>query len=89
MGKFYPNTIYTVLRMNGKFGHYYTIAFIEHVIAVFHRQTSQTYGVVPNFKVGIPGVVAFIQISQRIAGLGTQSFILKIRARIMAGRKHK
>ena len=87
MSKFYPNTVHTISRMNGKFGHYYTVSSIQSIVAILHRQTGKHHGILHYFQICIQRIMPVVKVSQRVAGFITDTFIIQIGTGVTAGNQ--
>ena len=78
MGYFYPNTVYTVLRMDRKLCHNHTVTFIQIDIGILQRKIFQTNRIVQHLQVRIPRIMILGKVSQRVFGLPAHSLRRKI-----------
>ena len=75
--------------MNGKLGHYHTVALVERLVAVLHRQAGQLHRISPKLQIGVPRIIVLVQACQRIALTSRQFLRIERNARIVAGRQRE
>ena len=87
VGQLHPDGVYRVGRMDSKLGYYYAVALMQLVVSPFHGQKLQLDGVGLHLQIGVPRIVSFVQVGQRVAHLLRQAFVFQIGAGVMTGRK--
>ena len=68
--QFHPDAVHRVVGVYVKLGHYHAVSAFQRVIAFLQRKACQADGVGVQHEVGVPGVMPFVEVGQRVARAG-------------------
>ncbi len=89
MRQLHPYTVHAVGGMHGKLRHHHAVSFVQADECVLDGQAFQVDGIADHLQIGVPGVMPFVQIPQRISRFFRKFARIQIGNPIPAARQKK
>lgn len=89
MRQLHPYTVHAVGGMHGKLRHHHAVSFVQADECVLDGQAFQVDGIADHLQIGVPGVMPFVQIPQRISRFFRKFTRIQIGNPIPAARQKK